>query len=130
MADFKKITEVPVVEEPNEGDTLMIVSDGELKQISASSFAAASGGSTAPLFIYGGSTAGRDAGYIYDPYNIGITTGAQVFEFMLSGGQVYWLGKDFAGGEITAISTVNNIDSTGGFTLHNASGTLYYGQIA
>jgi hypothetical protein len=98
MADFKKITEVPVIEEPNEGDTLMIVSDGELKQISASSFAAASGGSgggLVPVYVYDSSTDSMNQGkrlIIHDVNEVGISTGTELYNYMLAGGQIIHIG--------------------------------------
>ena len=103
MAEFKKITEVPVVEEPNEGDTLMIISDGELKQISASSFAAASGGGSggglAPVYVYDRSTAGIQQGtslIIYDANEVGVSTGTELYNYMLAGGQIIHIGYNVA----------------------------------
>lgn len=47
MAEFKKISDTEVVEAPGENDNLVLISNGEVKQVSAASFAAAAGGSGA-----------------------------------------------------------------------------------
>lgn len=104
MADFKKITEVPIVEEPNEGDTLMIVSDGELKQISASSFAAASGGGggLAPVYVYDSNTNSIQQGtelIIYDVNEVGVSTGTELYNYMLAGGQIIHIGYNAKGSD-------------------------------
>lgn len=44
MAEFKKISDTEVVEAPAENDNLVLISNGEVKQVSAAAFAAAAGG--------------------------------------------------------------------------------------
>lgn len=116
MADFKKITEVPVVEEPNEGDTLMIISDGELKQISASSFAASSGGNGGNMPVVwlnlkttSGATPSGFHYTVYDPNNIGITTPAELYEYYCAGGTVMCSSE----GKIIRVLHVDSADSSG-----------------
>ena len=44
MSEFKKLSETEIVEAPGENDTIVLVSDGEVKRVSAAAFAAAAGG--------------------------------------------------------------------------------------
>jgi hypothetical protein len=59
MAEFKKISETEVVEAPEENDTLLLISNGEVKQVSAAAFAAAAGGGGAePIRLINTNTSG------------------------------------------------------------------------
>lgn len=51
MAEFKKISETEIVEAPEENDTLVLVSDGVVKQVSAAAFAASAGGGAEPIHL-------------------------------------------------------------------------------
>lgn len=117
MAEFKKITDVPYVDEPLEGDNLLIVSDNKLKQISASSFAAASGSGSGflPVYVYGGSTSGNQ-GYIFDPNNVGISTFEQLFEYMTVGGPVLYTNATSGniGTDLIPVCLVKDSGSTSG----------------
>lgn len=59
MAEFKKISETEIVEAPEENDTLVLISDGAVKQVSAAAFAASAGGGGAePIRLINSSTDG------------------------------------------------------------------------
>jgi hypothetical protein len=91
------LTSTPTIEEPAEGDNLVIISNGQVKQISASNFAAASGngGGLPPVYIYNSSTNGHsssNSANILDTNNVGITNGMELYQYMLIGGPVYYIG--------------------------------------
>lgn len=52
------ITKTEVVEAPEETDNLVLVSNGTVKQVSAATFAAASGGGVEPIYLVPKSTGG------------------------------------------------------------------------
>lgn len=52
LASMDDLVTVEAVDAPGEDDSILLVSDGTVKQVSAAEFAAASGGSTAPIYLY------------------------------------------------------------------------------
>lgn len=58
MNKFKKFSETEVVEAPGENDTLVLISDGEVKRVSAAAFAASAGGGVEPIRLYNKTTSG------------------------------------------------------------------------
>ena len=89
MAEFKKISDTEVVEAPSENDTLVIVSNGEVKQVSAATFAAASsGGGVEPISLITSAT-----GEYLSTSNTTLYDGSEitknVFDAFITGTPVY-----------------------------------------
>lgn len=78
MAEFKKISEVEVVEAPAENDNLLIVSDGEVKQVPAVNFAAGSGSGSCGIEYWTGDVTWDPESNMFTLQGLELSTGEEV----------------------------------------------------
>lgn len=114
MAEFKKISEVEVVEAPSENDTLLLVSEGEVKQVPVSKI----GGGGYVLKL-------TEDNYAYIEYNHHyVDNYDEIYDVLTSGGAVR-IDWEFVYGYPYAEIVCSYELSSNGLYLESWDGSLY-----